>query len=97
MCVWQITRQIYSSANLISSSFGSFGLQLAARRTLDAVLRRLRMPPLTVRPWVIPGAVLRYSGQLRRMAAGSILNIRNYYARRWVASHLKVVPGKIQR
>ena len=31
------------------------------------------------------------------MAGCSIPNIRNYYARRWVASHLKVVPGKTQR
>ena len=95
--LWQKTRQIYMSAAAIPSRFGSFGLQLAARSTLEKALCGLKMPPLAIRPWIVPSAVLARRGKLRSLAYSCIQKIQDYSAWRWIAEHLRVAPGTTKR
>ena len=94
---WQVAQQLYGAAKLFDSRLPGFGARLAARKTCEYLLRRHRLPPLCVKPWVVPRGLVRQLGALRRHAFRFLSNIRNAYSRYWLMDHIRVVPGRTER
>ena len=96
-CSWQVAQQLYGAARLFDSRIPGFGARLAARKTCEYLLKRYRLPPLCVKPWVVPRGLVRRLGALRCHAFKSLSGIRNAYSRYWLMDHIRVVPGRTER
>ena len=93
----EIAAQVYRAASLLDKRLPTIGWRIAARRSLERVLRWWRLPPLCLRPWVVPATMLRNLRALRGLAMSSVAVIRNRHAKRWVLDNLKVVPARVMR
>ena len=71
-----------------------FGLRIAARSTLERVLKRNGLPPLCVRPLVVHPSLLSRLGVVRKLVESALLEVNNFHAREWI---IRVVPGKKRR
>ena len=96
-CSWQVAQQLDGAARMSDSRLPGFGARLAARKTCEYLLKRYRLPPLCVKPWVVPRGLLRHLGALRRHALRSLICIRNAYSRYWLLDHIRVIPGRTER
>ena len=68
-----------------------FGLRIAARSTLESVLKRNGLPPLCVRPLVVHPSLLSRLGVVRKLVKSALLEVKSFHAREWI---FRVVPGK---
>jgi hypothetical protein len=90
---WQVAQQVFQASEFIDARLRCFGARIAARRTCEFLLRRFKLPPLTLRPLSIPAPLVSSIPQLRRIIAGGLSSVKNYFARQWLVSKLRVLPG----
>ena len=89
-----LAQQIYMAADEVDARLPCFGMRIAARRALEQVLRRAKLPPLCVRPLCIHPALLPRLPAIRNLVRSSLILIKNRPAREWLDRHLRVIPGK---
>ena len=51
---WQVAAQLYSAIKVVDKHLPGFGQKTAARAAIERVLRAYKLPPATIKPWLIP-------------------------------------------
>ena len=90
---WQVARQVFQAAEFIDARLRCLGMRIAARRACEFLLRRFKLPPLTLRPLPIPAPLVSSIPQLRRIIGGGLSKVQNFFARQWLVNNLRVIPG----
>ena len=75
----------------------SFGLRIAARRSLERLLRVFGLPPLCMKPLVVPACLLSRLSGIRRMVREVLEKVNNPVVKSWLLDSFRVIPGKKQR
>ena len=70
----EVSAQIFGAAYELDKRLPVFGWRIAARRCLEKALRAYSLPPLCVRPWTVPAALVSSPRLLRRIAMGGNFN-----------------------
>ena len=94
---WQVAAQLYSAVKVVDKHLPGFGQKLAAKAAIERVLRAYKLPPATIKPWIIPPMLLKQLPQLRTIAKSGLQVLRNAVVRDYLCKHLRVMPGKIRR
>ena len=85
---------LYGSGEQVNKWVKGLSARLSARRTIDWMLKVLRLPPLTVPPMKVPSGLHAQLHVVRRLLRELVDSIRTPSARVWITKHLRIVTTK---
>ena len=92
-----VANQIYKAAVFVEKALSSIGLRIAARRTMEKALGAYGLPPLCVRPLVLPAFLLPRLRMVRQAVFAALCQVKNRQARKWLSDNVRVFPSKVHR
>ena len=92
-----MARQLYGASGVVDSRIRGLGGKISARRTLEYHLKRWKLPPLCVRPLLVPRCFTKALGTLRRAVWNALAGVTNRWSKQWLAENLRVLPAKTQK
>ena len=88
---------VYSIGRTLKERLQGAAARQAARRFLEGVLRRLKLPPLTVRPLSIPRVFKQKRGLIRKIIFECLQSVRVHAARVWLQDNIRIMFSKAAR
>ena len=94
---WEVAEQLYGASSYVDKCIRGLGGKIAARRAIEFQLRRWRLPPLQLKPLLVPRPLIKCIGKLRRIILAAFAVVRNPWAKRWLCDNIRILPARIQR